>query len=255
MGTGSKIKATTRTTDISADIPTDFEDDACPVKVKNSGYIQAIDKDQLMQIAIENNLLLQIQHRPGRFTVEGSELVQVFPGKQVNEELTSKINGAFLIGSQRTERQDVEFSIDQLVEIAVRALSPGINDPFTAIRCIDQLSAALCRLTQREIPSPYRYDDSNQLRIIAEPIAFADVIDAAFNQIRQNGKSNVAVTMRLLEAIAVVARFTEKTTHRKALRRHADQTERASQQANFDELDRKDIKERYLAALKAIDQD
>ncbi|MBE9120961.1 DUF2254 domain-containing protein [Tychonema sp. LEGE 07199] len=251
----AKNKQQDNPSDISADLPANFEQDARPVSANNGGYIQAINNDQLMEIASEHNLLLQIQQRPGRFTVEGSELVQVFPGKQVNDELTSKINGAFLIGSQRTERQDVEFSIDQLVEIAVRALSPGINDPFTAIRCIDQLSAALCRLTQREIPSPYRYDDSNQLRMIAEPIAFADVLDAAFNQIRQNGKSNVAITMRLLEAIAVVARFTNRTTHRKALRRHADQTERASQQANFDELDRKDIQERYLAALKAIDQD
>ena len=251
----SKNKQQDNQSDIATDIPANFDRDARPILAINGGYVQAINNQELMQVATEHNLLLQILQRPGRFTVEGSELVQVFPGKEVNEQLTSKINDAFLIGSQRTEKQDVEFSIDQLVEIAVRALSPGINDPFTAIRCIDQLSAALCRLTQREIPSPYRYDDSNQLRIIAEPIAFVDVIDAAFNQIRQNGKSNVAVTMRLLEAIAVVARFTDRTTHRTALKRHADLIDRASQQANFDELDRKDIQERYLAALKAIDQE
>lgn len=250
-----KYKQQDNSSDLFADLPANFEQDSRPIKAMSGGYIQAINNHQLMQIAIEHKLLLQILQRPGRFTVEGSELVQVFPGKQVNKQLASNINNAFLIGSQRTENQDVEFSIDQLVEIAVRALSPGINDPFTAIRCIDQLSAALCRLTQRDIPSPYRYDDSNQLRMIAEPISFADVIDAAFNQIRQNGRSNVAVTMRLLEAIAVVARFTDQTTNRKALRRHADMTERASQQANLDELDRKDIKERYLAALKAIEQD
>ena len=116
-----------------------------------------------------------------------------FPEEKVNKKLAVQINDAFVLGSQRTEQQDVEFPIDQLVEIAVRALSPGINDPFTAIRCIDQLSAALCHLAQREIPSPYRYDDHDQLRILAEPISFADATDAAFNQIRQYGKSSVAV--------------------------------------------------------------
>ena len=207
-----------------------------------------------MQIAIENKLLLRVQHRPGRFVVKGSELVQVFPEERVNKKLAVQINGAFVLGSQRTEQQDLEFPIDQLVEIAVRALSPGINDPFTAIRCIDQLSAALCHLAQREIPSPYRYDDQKQLRIIAEPISFEDATDAAFNQIRQYGKSSVAVTMRLLEAIAAIAAFTHRTQDRNTLQRHADMIERGGQEGIAEKLDYENVKERYLAVVKAISQ-
>ncbi len=237
-----------------AAIPTDFERIACPIKTIASGYIQTINDNQLMQIATENNLLLRIQQRPGRFVVKGSEIVRVFPEEKVNKKLAVQINDAFVLGSQRTEQQDVEFPIDQLVEIAVRALSPGINDPFTAIRCIDQLSAALCHLAQREIPSSYRYDDYNQLRIIAEPISFADATDAAFNQIRQYGKSSVAVTMRLLEAIAAIAPFTHRTPDRNTLQRHADMIERGSQEGIAEELDYKNVKERYLAAVKAIGQ-
>ena len=146
----------------------------------------------------------------------------------------------------------MEFPIDQLVEIAVRALSPGINDPFTAIRCIDQLSAALCHLAQREIPSPYRYDDKKQLRIVARPIEFSDVTDAAFNQIRQYGKSSVAVTMRLLEAITTIAPFTHRTPDRTTLQRHADMIERGSREGIAEDLDYQNVQERYLAALKAI---
>ncbi|MGB3208640.1 MAG: DUF2254 domain-containing protein [Crinalium sp.] len=238
----------------TSDIPADFDRDACPVKVKNSGYIQAIDESQIMQIAKENNLLLQIQHRPGDFVVRGSNLVLVFPGEQVNKQLTGKINDAFVLGLQRTDQQDVEFSVNQLVEIAVRALSPGINDPFTAVRCIDQLSVALCHLAEKEIPSPYRYDDDDQLRVIAGAIAFADVTDAAFNQIRQYGTSSVAVTMRLLEAIATIATFTHNKTDRAALLRHANMINRGSQEEISEELDRQDIQERYLAAVKAIEQ-
>ncbi len=237
-----------------AAIPADFDRVACPIKTIASGYIQTINDNQLMQIATENNLLLRIQQRPGRFVVKGSEIVRVFPEEKVNKKLAVQINDAFVLGSQRTEQQDVEFPIDQLVEIAVRALSPGINDPFTAIRCIDQLSAALCHLAQREIPSPYRYDDHNQLRIIAEPISFADATDAAFNQIRQYGKSSVAVTMRLLEAIAAIAPFTHRIPDRTTLQRHADMIERGGQEGIAEELDYENVKERYLAAVKAIGQ-
>lgn len=237
-----------------AEILSNFERDACPIWASKSGYIQAINDEQLMQTATKHHLLLQLQQRPGRFVVQGSELVQVFPGAQVNKLLSAEINDAFVFSSQRTEQQDVEFSINQLVEIAVRALSPGINDPFTAIRCIDQLNVALCQLTQREIPSPYRYDNDHQLRLIVEPIAFADVLDASFNQIRQYGQSSVAVTIRLLEAIATIASFTPRPADRSALRRHAEMIERGSQEGISEELDRKDVQERYLAAVKAIEQ-
>lgn len=237
-----------------ADIPPDFDRVSRSIQAGNSGYVQAIDDNQLMQIATEKHLLLRVQQYPGRFVVQGSELVRVFPEEKANKQIAAQINRAFVFGSQRTEQQDIEFSIDQLVEIAVRALSPGINDPFTAIRCIDQLSAALCHFAQREIPSPYRYDDSDQLRIIAEPITFADITDAAFNQIRQYGQSSVAVTMRLLEAIAVIATFTHRSSDQIALRRHADMIERGSQTGIGEELDRKAIKERYLAAMEAIEQ-
>ena len=237
-----------------AAIPADFEEFSCPIKTIASGYIQAIDDNQLMRIATENNLLLRVQQRPGRFVVQGSEIVQIFPEKKLNKKLIAQINDAFVLGSQRSEQQDVEFPIDQLVEIAVRALSPGINDPFTAIRCIDQLSAALCHLAEREIPSPYRYDDHNQLRIIAKPISFADATDAAFNQIRQYGKSSVAVTMRLLEAIAAIAPFTHRIPDRTTLQRHADMIERGGQEGIAEELDYENVKERYLAAVKAIGQ-
>jgi uncharacterized membrane protein len=233
-------------------IPEDFDRLSCPVKTITSGYIQAIDDNQLMQIATGNNLLLRIQQRPGEFVVKGSGLVQVFPEGKVNKKLIAQINEAFILGLQRTEQQDVKFPIDQLVEIAIRALSPGINDPFTAIRCIDQLSAALCHLAQREIPSPYRYDDHDRLRIIVEPISFTDAMDAAFNQIRQYGKSSVAVTMRLLEAIAAIALFTHKIPDRNTLQRHADMIERGSKDGIEEELDYENVKERYLTAVKAI---
>lgn len=237
-----------------AAIPADFDRLSGSIQAPKSGYIQAIDDNQLMQIATEHNLLLRVEQRPGRFVVKGSQLMRVFPAEKIDRQLAAKIADTVVLGIQRTEQQDLEFSIDQLVEIAARALSPGINDPFTAIRCIDQLSAALCHLVQQKIPSPYRYDDRHRLRVNAEPLEFADAIDAAFNQIRQYGQSSVAVTMRLLEAIATIAPFTHRKLDLTALKRHADAIERGSHAGIKEELDLQAVKERYLIAVKAIEQ-
>lgn len=237
-----------------AAIPADFDRLSGSIQAPKSGYIQAIDDNQLMQIATEHNLLLRVEQRPGRFVVKGSQLMRVFPAEKIDRQLAAKIADTVVLGIQRTEQQDLEFSIDQLVEIAARALSPGINDPFTAIRCIDQLSAALCHLVQQKIPSPYRYDDRHRLRVNTEPLEFADAIDAAFNQIRQYGQSSVAVTMRLLEAIATIAPFTHRKLDLTALKRHADAIERGSHAGIKEELDLQAVKERYLIAVKAIEQ-
>jgi uncharacterized membrane protein len=238
----------------SQTIPANFDRDACPVKAKNSGYLQGIDNEELMKIAGKCQLLLQIKSRPGHFIVQGSDLVMVFPGHCVNRKLCQQINDAFMFGRQRTEQQDVEFPINQLVDIALRAISPGINDPTTAIECIDQLSAGLSHLAQREIPSPYRYDDDNNLRVIAEPFTFAGLTDAAFNQIRQYGKSDVGVTIRLLEAIATIATYTSDPQGRAALLRHAEMIKQDSFESISQEQDKKDIERRYQAVLKALQQ-
>lgn len=233
-------------------IPANFDRDAYPVKAHSSGYLQAIDNEELMQIACDRQLLLQIKSRPGRFVVKGSDLVMVFPGDKVNRKLSDRINDAFMFGRQRTEQQDVEFPVNQLVDIALRAISPGINDPTTAIQCIDQLGAGLSHFAQREIPSAYRYDDDNKLRVIAEPFTFVGLTNAAFNQIRQYGKSDVGVVIRLLEAIATIARYTQNEPDRAALRRHAEMIRHDSHQAVSQELDKQDIEQRYQAILKLL---
>lgn len=237
-----------------AEIPVGFDKEAAPLLAKESGYLQAIDDEQLMKIATSKDLLLRLKYRPGKFIVEGSELVMIWPGERVNKKLTQHLNQAFIFGEQRTEQQDVEFPINQLVEIAARAISPGINDPFTAIQCINQMSAALCRLAERDFPSPYRYDNDNSLRVIANPVTFAELLDAAFNQIRQYSKPDVAVVIRLLEAIALIASRTENKKDRAALLRHAQMIQRSSQENISEELDQKDVEERYLTVVKTLEQ-
>ncbi|MEH2297309.1 DUF2254 domain-containing protein [Nostoc sp.] len=233
------------------EITTGFEQQAYPILATGSGYIRAIDYDRLMNIAKSKDLLLHLKHRPGKFIVRGSKLIRVFPFERGNQKLTKEINQAFILGRERTAFQDVEFSIKQLVEIAIRAISPAVNDPFTAIRCIDQLCVALCRLTQRELPSPYWYDDNDQLRLIANPVTFAGLVDDAFHQIRQYGRQEVAVTIRLLEAIAIIAEYTLDKNNYAALLRHANMIRRGSENL-FEKLDREDVEARYQVVLQGL---
>lgn len=237
-----------------ADIPADFERTACPVTAHGSGYVQAIDDNRLFKIATEHDLLLQLRHRPGDFVIRGRALAQVWPGDRANAQLAAQINEVFILGAQRTYEQDVLFAVSQLVEIAIRALSPGINDPFTAIRCIDRLGVALCHLAQREIPSPYRYDETDTLRVIAPPVTFAEVTDVAFSQIRHYARSDRTATLCLLKSIAVVAACVCREEDRTALLRQAVMIERGSQTGLSDEWDQQDVEARYQEVVRILEK-
>ena len=146
--------------------------------------------------------------------------------------------------------QDVEFAINQLVEIAVRALSPGINDPFTAIACVDRLGVALTRLAKKTIPPAYCYDD-NTLRLVMDVVTFDGLINSAFNQIRQNARSSVAVTIRLLETIAIIGLQTTSDRERAALLHQAEMIKRGSDESLPEEYDRHEV-ERCFQIIENI---
>jgi len=236
-----------------ADLPETFAGDSCPIVAAEDGYVQLIDGDALLALAVEKNLVFQVERRPGHFVVKGSPLALASPGNRVDEPITARINAAFVLGSYRTPAQDVEFAVNQLVEIAVRALSPGVNDPFTAVACVDRLGAALSRLAQREMPSPRRYDEENKLRVITPATEFSDVVDAAFDQVRQYARNSAAVTIRLLETIAVVADFARRSEDRAALRRHAEMIARGGLEGLPEKEDRQAVETRFLAAMQALE--
>ncbi len=237
------------------DIPTTCDREVCQVKAERSGYLQAADYDALMRIAVEENLLIHLGYRPGNFITRGSVLVTVWPGERVDEKFSKRINAIFIVGPERTLEQDVEFAISQLVEIAVRALSPGINDPITAITCIDWLGDILCQLANRKMPSSHRYDERNRLRVICKLFMFEGMVDAAFNMIRQNSQSIAAVSIHLLESIATVAGQTHREEDRAVLLRHAAMIAHGCREKLSADDDRKDLEKRYEAAVKALDME
>ncbi len=235
-----------------AGLPAAFAHEARSVAAPEDGYLQLIDVDALMALAFEQDLLLRLERRPGHYVVKGRALVMVWPGHRVTEALVDKVNAAFVLGNQRSAAQDVEFSFNQLVEIAVRALSPGINDPFTAIACVDRLGSALCRLARRDRPSTLRFDRHGRLRLVAPGSSFAGIVDAAFNQIRQCARSNPAVAIRMLDAIAQIACHLQSAPDAACLQRHADMIVRGAREAVPEAADVRAVEAAFMAATQAL---
>ncbi len=233
-------------------LPDDFERQGREVLCRGHGYVAAIDNDGLMKLAKEREVIIRLMRRPGHFTIEGNPLALVWPAEKVDDELERRLNEAFLLELQRTPYQDIEFTIDQLVEVAVRALSPGINDPFTAVTCLDWLAESLGRLAGRKMPSPYRCDDENNLRVITRAVSFSDVADAAFNQIRQYGRSSASVMIHMLEAVAKVSHVARRPADRVALARHARLIRRACNHSVPEAADRMDVEVRFARVMEVL---
>ena len=158
----------------------------------------------------------------------------------------------FIIGSDRTGTQDVTFFIEQLVELAVRALSPGINDPGTARLCIDRLEQALCHLGGRHMPSAEGYDHDGRVRVVACPLTFPDVVESAFDEIARYGRSSVSVTCRLLEAVGNVGSCVKREADRSALLREATVVAGGVRDAPLSDNDRELITQCHRAALDVL---
>ena len=233
-------------------LPESFAREARPICAREDGYLQLIDADALMDAASKENLLIRLEHRPGHYLVKGRVMVMAWPGDQLSESLIEKINAAFVFGNQRTSAQDVEFSFQQLVEIALRALSPGINDPFTAIACVDRIGSALCRLARRDMPSSHRFDAQGRLRLVAPGPSLTGIVDIAFNQIRQSSRSNPAVAIRMLDAIAQIAERVQSSADTENLLRHAEMILRGARDAVPEADDLRAVEAAFTAAKQAL---
>ncbi|MGZ8215323.1 MAG: DUF2254 domain-containing protein, partial [Methylosarcina sp.] len=156
----------------------------------DTGYLQGIEEEQLMRLAKRYDLVMKLEKRPGDFVTSHSPLLRIVPSSRISYQIDHRLRACFSIGRHRTPHQDVLYVVQQLVEIAVHALSPGINEPFTALTCIDWLGASLRSMAERELPTSLRQDEEGRLRLIACRRNFEEMVHAAFDQIRLYGASN-----------------------------------------------------------------
>jgi len=194
--------------------------DAVPVLNQLSGYIRYLDISQLFQRAKDYRIQVRVERRVGHFVPAGVALLTASPSERITAERSERLLAAFDIGPTRTMQQDVEFGVIQIVDIALRAISPAVNDPSTAISCIDQLSRILIRWLSRALPASYFYSPPHVLRLAVPWISLDGLLDTAFEQIRHYSAGDVAVSLRLLRAFADIASTTDQLeVHRNLLER------------------------------------
>ncbi len=189
------------------------------IPAPESGYIQSVDNDALLHVAREQHAIIRMEQSIGGFVVQHLALVSLALETPPTPEVISTIQAAYSIHRHRTVEQDFSFGIRQVVDIALKALSPGINDTTTAVMCVDYLTAILARLSSRKLPAVYRYEGQN-LRVIAMAPTYASMVAESFDQIRNNAKGNIAVISRLLDALALLAEVTSDPSRKRVLREH-----------------------------------
>ncbi len=176
-----------------------------PVLSLVSGYVRFIDGRQLAALARSSGVTVRVLRRVGHFAPEGVPLLLVDKGDKLTPARMAELRGAFDLGPTRTMQQDIEFGILQIVDIALKAISPAVNDPSTGITCVDQLSRILIRFASREPADALLYDPPGVVRVRIPRLGFERLVDSAFEQIRLYAKADVAVSLRLLRALSDIA--------------------------------------------------
>ena len=217
-----------------------------------SGYLRALDVQRLLSVAMDRDVVIRVQYRPGDFVFEKNPIAVVEGCDELEESVPRQIRRAFILGKYRSLEQDVEFPIQQLVDMALRALSPSLNDPYTAVNCIDRLGAAICHLCDRQTPPPQWYDEAGRLRLVLDVPTYEGIVDAAFNQIRQSAVDNVAASIRLLETLQAIAVAASGPEQRKVIRRHAEMVHRACRESLTEKTDLDDLDERFREVLQKL---
>jgi uncharacterized membrane protein len=175
------------------------------VRSRRSGYIQMIDDDAIMKQATACDLLLRVEARPGSFVQRGDVIMSVWPSARGNDAIAASLQESIMISQERTPSQDVDFAIHRIVEIAQRALSPAINDPTTAIYCLDRIEELLMALVERKIPGALRFDHQGRLRIVTETLAFDRFVRKMIGGIARYGIGDPDVMSRALKVLERVA--------------------------------------------------
>jgi uncharacterized membrane protein len=227
-----------------------LESDGVAVLAPTSGYVQFIRLDSLVAFAADAGAVISLGYRPGHFIVQGHPIANVWPPSAAAQ-VSEVLGHSHITGPYRTLTQDVSFGIDQLVEIAIRALSPAVNDTFTALTCIDWLGDSLCKIMRHWHPARVHRDGGGYVRVIAAQPGYERLVQRAFEKIRQAGQGMPAVMIRQLEALTKMMTETTDAGQRRLLLDQAEMIQRASERSVTEASDRADVRRRFEAVLTA----
>jgi len=228
----------------SEELLTRLEESGAEIRTPRSGYLQVIRNESLVKIATSAEAVIHLPYRPGHFLVAGQVMARVWPADAASYVEENLVRG-HITGPYRTLTQDISFGFDQLVEIALRALSPAINDTFTAMTCVDWIGDCLCRISNSWRPQRIRRDTTGHIRVIAYQADFDRLVERAFEKVRQASDGMPAVMIRQLESLAKIIDQTPDSSRRATLLREAERIQRASLRTVAEAADRDDVTRRY----------
>jgi uncharacterized membrane protein len=229
-----------------------LDEDSGVVRATSSGYLQFVRMDTLIAISSESHAVIRLLHRPGHFVVAGEPLAHVWPAAAAPG-VARALGGAHATGPHRTLTQDLSFAVDQLVEIAIRALSPAVNDTFTALACIDWLGDGLCKVADQWDPVSVHRDAAGHVRVLTLTVSFRRLVERAHDKIRQASRAMPAVMIRQLDGLAKVMAHTTSSAQRAVLLEQAAMIIRASEESVPEAADRADVRRRYDSVCAAAE--
>src|ERR1700753_2186922 len=228
-----------------------LEESGAPIRTPRSGYLQVVRHDSLLKTATNADAVIQLPYRPGHFVVAGQVIARVWP-PEAADSVAVRLALGHITGAYRTLPQDISFGFDQLVEIALRALSPAVNDTFTGMTCVDWIADCLCRISTSWRPQRIRRDAEGNIRVIAYQPDFERLVERTFDNIRQAAVCMPRIMIRQLEALAKIMEQTPDRAHQTPLIRQAVAIQRSSLATVADPSDRHDVTQRYEAVLALV---
>jgi len=219
---------------------------AFPVASDRQGYVQTIDYAGLKRCCGARQSALVVHVRAGDFLMKGLRSFTLYTDRQGDaQETIEALNACIVVGPMRTPVQDAEYAISQLGQLAGRALSPGINDPGTAITCIDWFSLALAEIVDRDLPGCVFLDDDGKPCLLARTPGFAGLIKAVYAPLRQLSRSSVQVTVKLLESLCRLAELTRRRDRLDVLALHGRLIAEGVERQRLQDFDTQDIRQRH----------
>lgn len=223
------------------------------VHAAGGGYLQTVDDGEIAALAERHDTVVRLLCRAGHFVIPGSTLARVRDVPDDEGAFAESLCAALVFGDKRTNAEDPEFAVQAIVEMGLRALSPGVNDPYTALTCVDRLGEALALVLRGELPRHTHRDANGEVRLHAEPLTLEGLFDSALNELRQAAEGNVAVLIRLIETLGRLAEAATRGAERACIRRHADMLARCCERSIVEPHDQDDIDRRLKHLQTALD--
>jgi uncharacterized membrane protein len=220
------------------------------VRSDTPGYLRMVDEEQLFGTAGRHVRMVWVVVGAGAYVQKDSVLAEIWSEEPVSEELQDELRRAFVLDRERTIRQDPLFGIRQIVDMAVKALSPSINDPTTAEQCLNTLGSILATVAKREFPPMLKRSEEGTLFLMDHP-DFSDYVDASLSQIRR-ANDMVHVTIHFLEMLIQLGQHIPSEDRAVPLRAQVHEILAKLDSHGYTEDDEQTIRDRCAATLKAL---